>query len=36
MADGIYVGMAAATARAAQPDSIPLEAPADNPSGIRF
>ena len=26
----------AATARAAQPDSIPLEAPAENPSGIRF
>ena len=27
---------AAATARAARPDSIPLEAPADNPNGIRF
>jgi glutaredoxin len=26
----------AETARAAQPDSIPLEAPAENPSGIRF
>jgi glutaredoxin len=26
----------AETARAAQPDSIPLQAPAENPSGIRF
>lgn len=26
----------AETARAAQPDSIPLQAPGDNPSGIRF